>query len=622
MARPLLHRGPDDAGTWVNQAGTLAFGFRRLSEEGHQPMSSASGRFVMVFNGEIYNHAELRSELTRLGHHFRGHSDSEVLLASFDQWGVEPSLQRCVGMFAIAVWDEADQALHLVRDRLGIKPLFVATGAGAVLFASELKGLLADPRVSRRVNPDSLASFFRYLYVPGPRSIFEGVMKLRAGHLLTLRRPGDPLPESRPFWSLSDVARHGLASPFEGSDEDAVDVTEECLVQAVRQRMYADVPLGALLSGGIDSSLVVALMQRAAGSAPVKTYSVAFEEEEYDEAAHAAEVANYLGTQHTEVTLTHDEAWNVVPRLPEMFDEPFASPSAIPNFLICQVARRDVTVALSGTGGDEVFAGYNRYLTGERLINLAARIPRPVRRLVGGAVHRVPYGRWSTWRRFSDRLPLGPGIRQPGRQAFKLARLMASDSRAAMYRSLVSAWDRPDEVVTTGRERGGSLDEALAELGADGDLLHGMLLVDQQSYLVDDQLAKVDRVSMAVSLELRVPLLDHRLIELAWRLPARMKRRRGEGKWVLRRVLERQLPNRLFERPKMGLSVPIEVWLRGPLREWASDTLADLDRGEESLVRASAVQDVWCRFLAGEHGLDLAIWAALMYGAWRGRWIG
>lgn len=626
MAEQLTHRGPDDHGAWVNEEGDLAFGFRRLaiidlSESGHQPMTSSTGRFTIAFNGEIYNHEELRRELEGIGHGFRGHSDTEVLLAAFERWGLEATLGRCVGMFAIALWDRDRRELHLIRDRLGIKPLFVAAHAATVRFASELKALLADPTMTRSVDPHSLVSFFRYLYVPGPRSIFEGVIKLPPGHVLTIRRPSDPLPDSRPFWSLTEVARAGLAAPLTVSDDEVVEAAEELLGDAVQQRMYADVPLGALLSGGIDSSLAVALMQRAAGSSPVKTYSVAFEEEEYDEAAHAAEVAEYLGTDHTEVTVTADEAWAVVPRLPEMLDEPFANPAAIPTFLVSQVARRNVTVALSGTGGDELFAGYNRYLSGERLIKLAVRLPRLARRLVAGAVRSVPYGRWKTWRRAPGVIGLGPAVRLPGQRAYKLARIMDRDSYSGMYRSLLSAWDRPGEIVARGRERPDPLALALEGLQGGGDLLHTMLLADQLTYLVDDQLTMVDRMSMAVSLELRVPLLDHRLVEFSWRLPSRFKRRSGEGKWLLRRVLERHVPRQLFERPKMGLSVPIEAWLRGPLREWAEDTLADLETDPDGLVDGPIVRSAWSRFLAGEGQLELAMWAALMYSAWRRRWL-
>ena len=626
MVEQLRHRGPDDAGAWVNEEGSLAFGFRRLaiidlSEAGHQPMVSEGDRFTIAFNGEIYNHAELRGELEAAGRRFRGHSDTEVLLALFERWGVDDAVSRCVGMFAIALWDREREELHLIRDRLGIKPLFVAVRAGSVLFASELKALLADPSMDRTLDPDSLVSFFRYLYVPGPGSIFKGVTKLPPGHILTIRRPGEPLPESRPFWSLSEVARKGMASQFRGSDEEALEEAEELIADAVHQRMYADVPLGALLSGGIDSSLTAALMQRAAGSTQVKTYSVAFEEEEYNEAAHAAAVASYLGTDHTEVTLTPEEAWAVVPRLPEMLDEPFANPAAIPNFLVSQVARRNVTVALSGSGGDELFAGYNRYLSGERLLRLAVRLPGFARRLAASAVKRVPYGRWKNWRRAPGMLTLGAAVRLPGHRAYKLARIMERDSYPAMYRSLVSAWDHPSEVVPSGTERQDPLGLAMRELGASGDLLHAMLLGDQLTYLVDDQLAMVDRMSMAVSLELRVPLLDHRLVEFSWRLPTHFKRRDGEGKWLLRQLLARHVPSRLFDRPKMGLSVPVDAWLRGPLQEWAQDTLADLEADPDGLVNGAVVRKAWGRFLSGEGQLEFPIWAALMYSAWKQRWI-
>ena len=612
MSSRLAHRGPDDSGVWTSPR--VGLGFRRLSiidlsETGRQPMSSASGRYVIIFNGEIYNYRDLRLSLESHGERFRGTSDTEVLLAAVERWGLEDAIGRCVGMFGIALWDTERGCLHLVRDRLGIKPVFVATAPGEVYFGSELKAILAAPAVSREIDADGLFSYFRYLYVPGPKSIYANVRKLPPGHILTIESPEAPLPESRPYWSLVEAARAGLANPFAGSDEDAIEATEEVLERAVAERLYADVPLGALLSGGIDSSLTVALMRTHSDA--VRTYSVSFTDEDFDEADHAAEVARHLGTHHTEVTLSPEEAWGVVPDLAGMFDEPFANPAAIPTYLVCGVARRDVTVALAGNGGDEVFAGYNRYLTGERALELARRLPAPVRRLASAGVRAVPYSAWSRWRSAPG------GVRLPGRRVYKLGRLLNQDTAGDRYRSLVSAWDAPDAVMRRGGESAGPLDLALGHLGPEADLLSGMLLADQLTYLVDDQLAMVDRMSSAVSLEVRVPLLDHRLVELSWRMPSGLKRRDGEGKWLLRRVLERHVPRALFERPKMGLSVPIAEWLAGPLEGWASDTVSDLRNHPDEHVDGDAIHDAWTRFRGGDGELELSMWAALMYGSWR-----
>jgi asparagine synthase (glutamine-hydrolysing) len=625
MIGPIRHRGPDDDGIWTDASAGVALGFRRLaildlSALGHQPMRSATGRFTIIFNGEVYNHAELRRELEAAGHRFRGHSDTETMLAAYEQWGVERATRRFVGMFAIALWDHAERTLHLVRDRLGIKPLYVWHQDGELAFASELKSLVALPRFDRSLDYDAVVAYLRYLYVPAPLSIFRWVRKLEPGNILSIRDPGKPLPASVPYWALTEVAQEGLANPLTGSDEELVEQADALLTHAVALRMLADVPVGALLSGGVDSSTVVALMQ-ASASQPVRTFTIGFPDQDYNEASHAAAIARHIGTAHTELVLTTPELEAVVPRVPELFDEPLADPSQIPTYLVCQLARREVTVALSGDGGDEVFAGYNRYVKGTSVLRAAARLPRAAKRLVGGLIGRsdaASLNRWS--RRVGAVLPARLRDARLGEKAYKLRLLARSDGAASMYRSLVSFWQDPAALVPGGREPQDAVNCAWAMLGGASDL-DRMILADQLAYLPDDLLAKVDRASMAVSLEARVPLLDHRVVEFAWRLPGRTKVRRQTGKWILRQVLYRRVPPSLIERPKMGFSVPIEAWLRGPLREWAGDLLAaDRVRGA-GVLDPDQVAAAWRAFDEGSRGpAGLDIWALLVFRAWQNRW--
>lgn len=626
MITTIVHRGPDDSGTWSDPAAGVGLGFRRLSildlsELGHQPMRSRSGRYTMVFNGEVYNFQRLRGELEGQGAVFRGHSDSEVLLAAFERWGIDAAVPRFLGMFAIAVWDAERRSLSLIRDQLGIKPMYVYAHAGVVAFGSELKALRAGPAFDASLELEALTAYLRYLYVPAPRTIYRHARKLPPGHILTISDPAAPLPEAIPYWSAEDAACRGLAQPFAGDEREATEELDRLLADAVRLQMQSDVPLGALLSGGIDSSTVVSLMQ-AASTRPVETFSIGFDQEEYNEAAHAARVAGHLGTNHTGLMLTGQDALDVVPRLPEMFDEPFADPSQIPTFLVCQLARRRVTVALSGDGGDEVFAGYHRYMQGERLVEWMGRVPRPARRLVAAGIGSVsPTG----WDRVADlAAPLLPGHlrpRLPGEKLHKIRHLMTADSASTMYRSLLSAWQDPDRLVRGARSEPGDVERLLAGSQPSG-LLERMMLADQVTYLPDDLLAKTDRASMAVSLEVRVPLLDHRVVEFGWRLPRSLKIRAGQGKWLLRQVLHRRVPKELVERPKMGFSVPIRHWLQGPLATWAEDYLSPdaLARNEE--LNATAVRDAWVGFKAGRGNLALGLWAVLMYLTWKERWIG
>ncbi len=624
MTNRLAHRGPDDSGLWMDERAGVALGFRRLaildlSENGHQPMRSASRRYTIVFNGEIYNFAELRAELACAGATFRGGSDTEVILAAIEHWGVRDAVVRLAGMFAIALWDARDRTLYLVRDRLGIKPLFYYAAPGLLTFGSEIKALVAGPAFDRTVDRDAVTDFLRYLYVPGPRTIFRDVRKLVPGSILAVRDVGAPLPEPEPYWSIADVATRGLSDPFRGSEQDALAELERLLAHSIEQHRVADVPLGALLSAGVDSTTVVALMQRAS-TRPVKTFSVAFEEQEHNEAPVAAEIAAHLGTDHTEVLLTGRGALDVVPRLAEMFDEPHADAGQIPAHLICGVARQEVTVALSGDGGDETFGGYNRYIFGERTLRRAERVPRSARRLLAAGIGSLSADSWArAHRAVSPLLPKGLRHRLPGDKLHKVGRLIESESTAEMYRSLVSAWQRPDELVVGAHAHADRLAQVV-DAPEPARLLDRMMLADQLTYLPDDQLAKVDRVSMAVSLEVRVPLLDHRVTEFAWRLPPELKVRDGTGKWLLRELLYKLVPRTLVDRPKHGFSVPIDQWLRGPLRPWAEELLTPERLASADLLDPHPIRAAWNALLDGRGEGALAMWALLMLQAWRARW--
>jgi asparagine synthase (glutamine-hydrolysing) len=622
MTKTITHRGPDDSGVWLDPSGEVMLGFRRLaivdlSAQGHQPMRSASGRFVLIFNGEVYNYRSLRRDLEAEGCVFRGHSDTEIILAAFERWGIERSVRRFIGMFAIAVWDIERRELSLIRDRLGIKPMFLYHHRGVVSFGSELKALLAGPEFDRTIDITALTSYLRYLYVPAPRSIFQHTYKLPPGHILTITDPDAALPASKAFWSVQRAAMKGAGDQFSGADEEAVSVLEALLTDAIRLRMQADVPLGALLSGGVDSSTVVALMQ-ASADRPVKTFTIGFDQAEFDEAAHARAVAKHLGTDHTELHLTGADALAVISDLPEMFDEPLADPSQIPTFLVCQLARREVTVALTGDGGDELFGGYNRYVSGERMIAQLQRWPRLLRKFsAAGATSLSP----RSWNQVRDALrpvfPAAGRTRLFGEKIHKVGDLLRADSPSGMYRSLLSAWQDPEDLVV-----GGSSDaNPDAGLGANDSLglMERMMLADQSSYLPDDLLAKVDRASMAVSLEARVPILDHRVVELSWRLPRHLKVRDGRGKWILRQILYKHVPPALVDREKMGFSVPLAQWLAGPLRNWAGDLL--LSGEDDETLRSTVVRREWDRFIAGDSTNSAGLWALVMFRGWQQRWL-
>lgn len=639
MCDPLTHRGPDDAGSWVDASAGIALGHRRLAivdltAAGHQPMRSACGRYVMAFNGEIYNHLALRRQLEAQGRApvWRGHADTETLLACVAAWGIEQSLQATVGMFAIALWDIREATLHLARDRFGEKPLYYGWVAGAFAFGSELKALRALPGFANPVCRQSLAQYLRYMYVPAPRSIYEGIFKLEPGCLLSLRGqapgqpPGEPLPvpadwgslQLRRWWSLATVVEAGTRAPV-ADEPQALAMLEQTLGEAVRLQSLADVPLGAFLSGGIDSSLIVALMQQQSGR-PVQTFTVGFEEAGFDESPHARAIARHLGTDHHELFVTAGEALGVIGQLPAMYDEPFADSSQIPTHLVCRAARRQVTVALSGDAGDELFGGYNRYFWGPRIWDRVAWLPFPLRRALGAAIAAVPAAGWDAFGALFNRMLRGSGgIARLGEKAHKLAdRLGRVRSMDDLYLSLVSEWQAPDNLVrgATGPVVAASLlERPLPLAGADEDRLR-MMFRDSLTYLPDDILCKVDRAAMAVSLETRVPFLDHRVAELAWRLPLSMKIRGGQGKWALRQVLYRHVPRELIERPKAGFALPVGQWLRGPLRDWAEGLLDAGRLQREGYLQAEPIRQAWEQHLSGRYDWTPRLWSVLMFQAW------
>ncbi|MBX3354342.1 MAG: asparagine synthase (glutamine-hydrolyzing) [Phycisphaeraceae bacterium] len=628
MHRSIAHRGPDDSGTWFDRATGIGFAHRRLaivdlSAEGHQPMLSEHGRFRMVFNGEVYNFRELRAALEPLGHRFRGHSDTEVMLAAFEEWGVEAAVRRFVGMFAFAVHDAKEGLLHLVRDRLGVKPLYYGwIGDGGrdraiFAFASELKALLEIPGFERRVDRDALSSYLRFAYVPGPRTIYRGISKLVPGHLLTRRIPSGETTLSC-YWSAREMALAGVNEPLQLSDAEAVEALDAHVSDAISLRMVADVPLGAFLSGGVDSSLVVATMQRLS-SRPVRTFTIGFEDAAYDEARYAERVARHLGTDHTTLMLSPAETIETIPRIPDLYDEPFADSSQIPTFLVSRLARSKVTVSLSGDGGDELFGGYNRYFHGHGIWQRMERLPLGLRRGLASLADWMPERLIDTvGGAIRPLLPKAYQQKRPAQKVRKLALMARSTSGEAVYRNLVSMWLNPDHAVIDGHEPSDFIHEP--ELRAlMPDMMRQMMYTDLLTYLVDDILTKVDRASMGVSLEAREPLLDHRLVEFAWRLPLHQKIRNGHGKFVMRELLARSVPRENFERPKMGFSLPIDDWLRGPLREWAESLVEPSRLAREGFFRPESVQAELRRYLSGLAGHP-RIWAVLMFQAWVDRY--
>ncbi len=624
MADALTHRGPDDSGEWADPQVGIGLGFRRLaivdlSPHGHQPMCSESGRYVVAYNGEIYNYPDLRRQLEPLGHAFRGHSDTEIMLAAIEEWGLQAAVRRFIGMFAFALWDRRDRRLSLVRDRLGIKPLYYGWMGGTFLYGSELKALRRHPTFQPRISRDALTLYMRYQCVPAPYSIYEGMRQLPPGSILTLSSRSAEDQQPTPYWSTKDVVESGHAHMFSGSDEEAIEQLDSLLRDAVKLRMVADVPLGAFLSGGVDSSTVVALMQ-AQSSRPVKTFSIGFHEAGFDEAAYAGAVARHLGTDHTELYVTPHEAQTVIPCLPDMYDEPFSDSSQIPTFLVSELTRRQVTVSLSGDGGDEVFAGYPRYFLGAAIWQKIRWLPPSLRSSAARVVTRFDASTYNRWlgslntlaRRYSASGSVGDSLH-------KLAEVMAFDTQEAFYQRLISTWKDPSAVVAGGRELPTPLTDRRSWVDFP-DFAQRMAYLDTVTYLPNDILTKVDRASMAVSLEARVPILDHRVVEYASRLPLHLKIRNGSGKWILRQVLYKYVPPNLIDRPKMGFGVPIHAWLRGSLRNWADELLSEQRLRDEGFLDPAPIVERWRQHLASERDWSSSLWTVLMFQAWLERW--
>ncbi|MCX7155359.1 MAG: asparagine synthase (glutamine-hydrolyzing) [Rhodocyclales bacterium] len=624
MGEAIAHRGPDDSGVWVDEHAGIGLVHRRLSivdlsPAGHQPMESLSGRYLLVFNGEIYNFREIRQEIeAKEILPWRGHTDTEVMLAAFETWGIDAALNRFVGMFAFALWDRQDRCLYLCRDRMGEKPLYYGWSGGVFLFGSELKAMRSHPAWRGEVDRRALALLLRYNYVPAPYSIHVGIRKVVPGTLLRLDaeaiRTGIE-PAAKTFWSLAKAVERGLATPFAGSDVDVADELDRLLRQAVAGQMVADVPLGAFLSGGVDSSTIVALMQ-AQSPRPVKTFSIGFHEKGYDEAIFAKRIARYLGTDHTELYVTSAQAQAIIPRLPTMYDEPFSDASQIPTFLVAQLARQRVTVSLSGDAGDELFGGYNRYFLARGVWNALRLLPFPLRRALAAFLTRFSPAAWSNFlARLGPSVPpqLRGGI--GGDKVHKLASVLPAQTPSEMYRSFTSHWDAPEDIVIGGIEPLTAL-TGLSPIPGVMTFTEVMMYLDTLSYLPDDILAKVDRASMAVSLESRIPFLDHRVVEFAWRLPLSVKIRHGEGKWILRQVLYKYVPKKLVERPKMGFGVPIDVWLRGPLRDWAEDLLSESRLRQEGYFNPAPIRRKWAEHLSGRRNWQYHLWDVLMFQAW------
>ena len=611
----LAHRGPDGRGTWTCERGLVSLGHRRLSiidtsTAANQPMVSANGRYCLVFNGEIYNFPALRATLP--GVNLRTSSDSEVLLETISKFGFPAALQRLNGMFAFAIYDAQTRQLHVARDRIGEKPLYYGIVDSQFVFGSELKAITAHPRFTATIDRNSLALFLRYNCIPAPYSIYEGISKLPAAHYLTVRVSDEgshqvSAPQS--YWDMKQVAETGLNDPLELNDDQAIDELESRIRSTVASRMVSDVPLGAFLSGGYDSSLVVAMMQQQSSS-PVRTFSIGLQESGYNEAEHAKAVAAHLGTEHTEFYISSADARAVIPRLADIYCEPFADCSQIPTYLVSRLAREHVTVALSGDGGDEFFAGYNRHFWARRVWQKLSLLPLPVRKMLASLATTPSPQRWNQVLAFA-----GKGTHLPGNKLHKLAGVAHAKSALEFYHLLTSNCQQPTRLVKRSAEPP-DLITKLNQHPACADFADLMMYLDAVTYLPDDILAKVDRASMAVSLETRVPLLDHELVEFAWRLPQRLKIHEGEGKWILKQIVHRHVPGSLMRRPKMGFTVPLDHWLRGPLRDWADDLL-DRDRlAADGLFEPDRVRQLFDRHVKGKEQLGLQLWSLLMFQAW------
>lgn len=623
MTSRLIHRGPDDAGVWVDEVQGVALGHRRLSildlsSQGHQPMDSSSRRYVIAYNGEIYNHGELRTRLVseHAGITWRGRSDTEVLLTAIEAWGLRKAIERCVGMFAFALWDKQESILYLARDRCGEKPLYYGVLRGAFVFASEIKGIEAFSRDGLAVDRKAVACFLRYGCIPAPQSIYENIWKLPPGSFLAIRvlAPGQfVFDEPQTYWSVAQVIQRSSHREFDDwDDKRAVDELERRLGNAVGLQVEADVPLGAFLSGGIDSSTIVALMQRQA-SRPVSTFTIGFDDERYNEANFAKAIARHLGTDHTELYVTVREAADVIPHLPEIYDEPFADASQIPTYIVSRLTRQHVTVSLSGDGGDELFGGYPRYDFGEKLWGRLSRFPTPIRQCASRPLTMLSAKNWDAM--LSRTLPRKYRSIVTGHRLHRLAGILSAKSFNQMYTSLISHWQQPSDALVDCSAITSCMAKETATV-PDLSVLNQMRYSDLSRYLPDDLLVKVDRASMANSLESRAPFLDHRVVEFALGLPSRFLLRDGHGKWILRQLLYRFIPKELINRPKMGFGIPLAEWLRGPMRDWAENLLNEAKLQSEGFFETGTIRRIWREHLAGTHDRSYLLWDVLMFQAW------
>lgn len=626
MMLAISHRGPDSFGLFCEEGDQLVLGHRRLSIQdlspaGHQPMFSNCERFVLVFNGEIYNHLKLREELINktVDIKWRGHSDTETLLACFTEWGVEATLKKMIGMFAIALWDRKENVLTLARDRLGEKPLYWGWSNDMLVFASELKAIKAHPDFKPEINRNSLTLLLRHSYIPAPYSIYCGIQKLMPGHFIEIPFCGDlamsKTATSQAYWSVNHVVREGLSNPFLGTPADAVDALQAQLQTSISDQMLSDVPLGAFLSGGIDSSSVVALMQEQS-SKPIKTFTIGFNEAGYNEAAHAKTVAAYLGTDHTELYVQPQDALSVIPKLPHMYCEPFADSSQIPTYLVSQLAKQHVTVALSGDGGDELFCGYNRYMAVQKVWQPLQKMPEFARALATSGLNSLSPASWDKlFERIKPIVPKRFQLSTPGEKVRKLGEVLRLKDGSDFYRQLTSHWADPESIVINGIEPLTQVTDKNAWADTDS-LEHFMMALDAKTYMSDDILTKVDRAAMSCSLETRVPMLDHRVVELAWKMPLAYKIREGQSKWLLRQVLYRHVSEALMERPKMGFGIPLDSWLRGPLKDWAEALLDENRLRKEGYFNPEPIRLLWMEHLSGKKNWQYHLWNVLMFQAW------
>jgi asparagine synthase (glutamine-hydrolysing) len=616
MSDTLASRGPDSHGSWVESGSGVGFGHRRLaiidlSPAGYQPMASSDDRLVITFNGEIYNFSEIRSELLARGQQFRGSSDTEVLVEACRLWGVRNVVPRLNGIFAFALWDRQSRILTLARDHIGIKPLYWAQFGDVLVFGSELKAIRAFPYWAPELDRDAIAAFHQFGYIPSPKTVYRDVQKLKPGAMLTWRAGQQAREEL--YWDVCSVAARGEAHLLRVDDAEAIVELDRLLGRSVRRQMVSDVPLGALLSGGIDSSTIVALMQGATTSR-VKTFSIGWPEASFNEAEYAKAIAAYLDTDHTELYVQPEDALRVIPEIPRWFDEPFADPSQIPTYLLSAMTRRHVTVALTGDGGDELFAGYPHYFQSLKIYRSASRLPSRAKNILIAALRVLPP---KAYDRLTLRAAVGPYSLQLGHKVHRLASVLDASSPLEVMVRLSSRWRSPVVV-------GGDAQKAVLPLNAADqvlDQLSKMQLWDSLGWLPEDLLSKVDRASMAVSLEARVPLLAPEVIEFSWRLPSNLKHRNGKGKWLLRRVLERYVPLELFDRPKMGFGVPIRTWLRGPLMDWCEDLLDATRLKHEGVLDVEEVRKKWTEHKSGERNWEYLLWSALMFEAWHREWM-